>query len=247
VTSFGGGEATISIPYTLGSDEMPEAVIIYYIDDAGNLVTVQGAYNAETGAVEFTVDHFSFYAIGYNEVTFTDVTEDDWYYEAVTFIAARGITLGVGDDLFAPDDPITRGQFIVMLMRAYGIEPDAYPTDNFSDAGDTYYTNYLSVAKRLGISNGVGNNMYAPESNITRQDMYTLLYRSLDVLGALPETAAADLTAYSDSADIASYAWDAVGILASAGAVTADGATLDPTGMATRAQMAWALYALLSA
>ena len=61
-----------------------------------------------------------------------------------------------------------------MLMRAYGIEADGDGTDNFDDAGDTYYTGYLAAAKRLGISNGVGSNMFEPESEIARQDMFTL-------------------------------------------------------------------------
>ena len=88
---------------------------------------------------------------------------------------------------FSPEASLTRGQFIVMLMRAYNIEVDETLTDNFDDAGDTYYTAYLATAKSLGITSGVGENMFAPEDEITRQDMFTLLYRSLDILGELPE------------------------------------------------------------
>jgi len=62
-----------------------------------------------------------------------------------------------------------------MLLKAYEIAPDTSPADNFSDAGNTYYTGYLASAKRLGISGGVGNNMFAPDKNITRQEMFTLL------------------------------------------------------------------------
>lgn len=57
-------------------------------------------------------------------------------------------------------------QFIVLLMNAYSIAPDAKPADNFADAGDTWYTGYLAAAKRLGISAGVGNNMFAPGKEI---------------------------------------------------------------------------------
>jgi hypothetical protein len=50
-------------------------------------------------------------------------------------------------DGYSPSSMLTRGEFIVMLMRAYGIEPDMNPTDNFSDAGNTYYTGYLAAQK----------------------------------------------------------------------------------------------------
>ena len=91
----------------------------------------------------------------------------------------RGLELGIS----ARTTFLTRGQFIVMLMRAYGIQADQRSTDNFSDAGNAYYTNYLAVAKRLGITTGVGNNKFAPDNEISRQDMFTLLYRTLDILG----------------------------------------------------------------
>jgi hypothetical protein len=68
VSDFNGGVASISIPYALKDGEDENAVIIYYIDDSGNIQTVQGAYNAATGTVDFTVAHFSTYAIGYNKV-----------------------------------------------------------------------------------------------------------------------------------------------------------------------------------
>ena len=86
------GRATISVPYTLKSGENPRAVVIYYISDSGELKTVRGRYNAETGTVDFTLRHFSVYALGYNEVVFNDVSENKWYYK-------RGYLLrGAGDN-----------------------------------------------------------------------------------------------------------------------------------------------------
>jgi hypothetical protein len=70
-----------------------------------------------------------------------------------------------------------------MLMKAYGIAPDTNPANNFSDAGNTYYTRYLAAAKRLGISAGVGGNLYVPEKEITRQEMFTMLYNALKSIG----------------------------------------------------------------
>lgn len=245
ISSFGGGTAIVSIPYTLGSDEDPNAVVVYYIDGSGNLIPVTGQYDADTGTVTFTAEHFSVYAVGYNYMSFNDVAYTDWYYDAVTFSAARGITDGTGDGNYSPDTALTRGQFLVMLMRAYGIEADEERPDNFDDAGDTYYTGYLSAAKRLSISNGVGNNLYAPKNAITRQEMFTLLYRALTVIGQLPErTSGKTLSDFSDAGNIDSWAKDAIKFLVETGTISGNGGKLRPTDTTTRAEMAQLLYNL---
>jgi hypothetical protein len=175
ISSFGGGSANVSLPYMLSDGEDANAVVVYYISGSGELQTMRGKYNAAAGMAEFTATHFSRYAVGYNKVTFSDVAATAWYHDAVTFIAAREITAGTSASTFSPDGTLTRGQFIVMLMRAYGIEADSNSTDNFLDAGNTYYTNYLAAAKRLGISQGTGGNQFAPDSEIMREAMNALV------------------------------------------------------------------------
>ncbi len=247
ISVFGDGSAKISLSYTLQAGEDANAIVVYYLNDADELEMVQGVYNAETEMVNFTVSHFSEYVLGYNKISFVDVASETWYFNAVTFIAARGITLGTDATHYSPNDPITRGQFIVMLMRAYGIAPDENPTDNFSDAGNTYYTNYLATAKRLGISNGVGDNQFAPEQKITRQDLFTLLYRTLGILGALPEeTVEKELSDFSDAGQISDYASDALEVLVKAGVIEGSGGKLMPKATATRAEMAQVFFNLLS-
>ena len=246
ISDFGG--ASVSIPYSPKSGEDRNAIVIYYVDDAGSIQTIRGAYNSETGTVDFTAPHFSQYAVGYNKVSFTDVGSGAWYYAPVTFCAARSITTGTSTTTFSPDAAVTRGQFIVMLMRAYGIEPDANPTNNFADAGNTYYTNYLAKAKELGITNGIGNNQFAPESKISRQEMFTMLYRALDELNELPEaTTSKALSDFSDSSSISDYAKNAFETLVKGGIVSGSDGKLNPTDQSTRAQMAQILYNLLSA
>ncbi|MPM21876.1 hypothetical protein SDC9_68326 [bioreactor metagenome] len=247
VNTFGEGKAKISIPYTLKTGETAETVVAYYIDAAGTLKTIRGAYHANTGTLDFPTTHFSYFSMGNNPVNFSDVAANAWYYKPVSFVAARGITLGIGGGLFGPDRQITRGEFIVMLMRAYGIEPDSAPIDNFADAGSDYYTNYLAAAKRLGITKGIGDNLYAPASYISRQDIFTLLYRALDVLGELPaKTKTVDLSTFSDYGSISDYALTAVKTFVEAGVVSGSDGKLSPTSLSTRAQMAQVLYNLLA-
>lgn len=247
VNHFGEGYATVKLPYTLGEDEDPNAVVVYYINTEGELDPIRGAYNKETDTVDFTVNHFSEYAIGYNKVAFSDVSSTEWYSAAVNFLAAREITNGIQANQFSPNTTLTRGQFIVMLMRAYGLEPLEDTADNFADAGNTYYTGYLASAKKLEISNGVGNNQFAPDQQISRQDMFTLLYRALAVLGEAPDSASdSALSAFSDNIEIADYAKPAMEAFVANGIVAGSDGNLSPKGLTTRAQMAQVLYNLLS-
>lgn len=242
------GTVTIAIPYVPAAGEVPDAIVIYFINDQGGLETItNGQYNAQTKTVVFTIDHFSQYAVGYHKINFTDVNDNAWYAKAVTHLSARQITSGTADGRFSPDTALTRGQFITLMMRAYNIEADAEGFNNFADAGDTYYTGYLAAAKRLGISNGVGDNRFAPEQSITRQEMFTLLYNGLNALDKLPaDNIGKTLADFADSAGIAPYAQKATSYLVKAGTVTGSGAGLDPTGSTTRAQMAQVLYNLLA-
>ncbi len=264
---------TLSIPYTPTGTELehPESIVVWYIDGSGNAVCVEnGRYDPVTGTVTVDVKHFSDYAVAYNQVSFSDVPAGAWYYKPVSFIAAREITTGTGGGNFSPNAKLTRGQFIVMLMKAYEIAPDAVgapdpmagqnnnmpeTASNFADAGSTYYTGYLAAAKRLGISGGVGDNMFAPGREITRQEMFTMLYNALKAIGQLPQTdngesgagiAGKALSGFSDAGDIASWAEEAMTLFTEAGTVGGNGGKLAPADTATRAEMAQMLYNLLS-
>ena len=243
-------QVTVAIPYTPTAEEFtnPESIIIWYIDGSGRAVSVpDGHYDQVTGTVTFKTTHFSYYAIGYNKVSFKDVTANAWYNKAVGFVAARGITTGTGNGNYSPDAKLTRGEFLVMLMKAYGIAPDANPKDNFKDAGSTYYTGYLAAAKRLGISEGVGNNMFAPDNKATRQEMFTLLYNALKAIGRLPNgDSGKSLSDFSDAGQIESWAKDAMALLVQTGTIGGNAGKLFPAATVSRAEMAQVLYNLLA-
>ena len=172
---------------------------------------------------------------------------DNAIRKAVEFAAARGITTGTGEGTFSPDNTLTRGQFLVMAMRAYGIQPLQKPNDNFVDAGNTYYTGYLAAAKSLGISDGIGNKKYAPEAKITRQEMCTLLYKVLKLEGQLPTgTTDQKLTTFSDRVKIEPWAMDAMTLFVKTGVINGSNGKLTPTDTTNRAQMAQILYNLLT-
>lgn len=247
VSDFGGGTARVSIPYTLGAGEAPNSIVVWYLSDSGTLEAVRGRYDADTGTVEFQTGHFSKYVIASNPVSFPDVAESAWYRPAVDFLAAREITTGTDQGLFQPDAKPTRAQFIVILMRGLCIKPAVETTGNFDDAGDTYYTAYLMEAKRLGITTGVGDNLFLPDRVITRQEMFVMLCQALRALSELPEaTSGKNLSDYSDGGEIAAWARDSMETLVQGGVISGSGGRLMPENTATRAEMAQIIYNLLA-
>jgi len=240
----------VSIPYTPTAEELknPESIVIWYIDGSGKAVSVpNGRFNPDTGTVTFFTTHFSNYAVVYNNVSFSDVVTGAWYNKAVSFIAARDITTGTGNGKYSTKAKLTRGEFIVLMMKAYGIAPDGTPKDNFADAGNTYYTDYLAAAKRLGISEGIGNNMFSPGKEITRQEMFTLLYNTLKVIGQLPQgNSGKTLSDFTDAGQIDVWSKETMALLVETGTIGGNAGKLAPLSTTTRAEMAQVLYNLLS-
>jgi len=242
------GTATVSIPYTPQEGEDLNSIVIYFINADGIPEAVpQCRYDSEAETITFQTGHFSLFAVGYHPVTFKDVSSGAWYRDAVSFIASREITTGVAEDKYGPAEKLTRGQFMVILMKTYGIGPDHSNGTNFSDAGEAYYTGYLAAAKRLGLSAGVGNNLFAPERKISRQELFTLIYQVLKNINKLPEgDSSKTLADFSDSIELSVWAKDAVNLFVEQGVISGSNGKLSVKGDVTRAQLAQVIYNLLN-
>ncbi|MDD4844360.1 MAG: S-layer homology domain-containing protein [Anaerotignum sp.] len=235
---------TVSILYTPTAEELenPDGITAFYIDGSGNIIEMKDAkYDPKTKSVVFTTTHFSYYAEGYNETAlseaFSDVSSAAWYYNAVNFIAKKGIATGTENGKFSPDATLTRGQFIVMLMKAYDIEEDKNSADNFTNAGNTYYTGYLAAAKAKGITSGIGDNKFAPNQVITRQEMFALLYNALKVMGRLPQgDSGKTISDFSDASQIADWAREPITTFVATGTISGDAGKLNPHSTTTRAE-----------
>ena len=174
---------------------------------------------------------------------FEDVGSGSWYYTAVKAMSDKKIINGVGDNKFAPDADIKRADFLVLAMKSFNIAPDESAADNFADAGDCYYTPYLAAAKAAGLVNGVGDNRFAPESAVTRQDMVVILYQLLENSAGLPESSGSRvLSDFSDETDIAGYAREKLLYMVNAGVINGSDAGLLPLKGTTRAEAAQVLY-----
>ena len=245
VTDFGSGHASVTVPYTLLNNEDPNCIVVYGISGTGELEVLRGYYDAETNAVNITLAEGGTFFIGYNEVNFNDIKDGAWYSDAVKFIAARGITSGIGDGNFGINQKVTRGQFITMLSKAYGIKP--MTGDNFSDVKPgSYYEGYASAAKQLGISSGVGNNKFNPDKEISREEMIALLYSYLKSTDQLPKGTGKEISDFDDKQDVAPWANEAVNYFTSNGIITGTDDKILPKGKSKRVEFVQILYNLLT-
>ncbi|HHW00652.1 MAG TPA: hypothetical protein GXX36_14030 [Clostridiaceae bacterium] len=236
---------TISIPYIPTAEELgdPEHIAVWYIDGAGNVVSIpSGRYDAKTGMVTFTTTHLSKYAVAFVKKTFDDIANYAWAKKEIEVMASKGIINGTSATTYSPAQDITRADFIVLLVRALGLDGDV--NDNFSDVNpDAYYAKQVGIAKKLGITKGVGNNEFKPGEKIVRQDMMTLIDRAMKVVGkGLAQGTETDLAGFADKDMIASFAKDSVATLVKSGIIKGDGININPLGNTIRAEAAVVVY-----
>ena len=240
VTDFGNGTVTVSLPYVPADGEDTDKLTVYYIDDDGNAVEMEGTYyDASNGCVIFETNHFSTFAIVYDEsVSFNDVAETDWFYEAVMYAVQNGLFSGTSSTTFDPNDDMTRAMLVTVLYRLEG-EPEITGSNAFDDVIDgQWYTDAVIWASENEIASGYGGGLFGTSDSVTREQMATILY-NYAVHKGYDMTAAADLTAYNDASDISSWAEAAMGWANGMGLITGvTDTTLDPSGSATRAQVA---------
>lgn len=177
-------------------------------------------------------------------ISFADLNGYEWAKDSIAALAEKGIINGVSETEFAPSAMITRADFMCLLIRMSGIKTEF--ADNFDDVlPDKYYYGELGTAKASGIATGDGNNKFLPENNITRQDMFTLVYRFLKMSDiAYEEADTKILEQYADCGDIAEYAHEASAVLIQNGFVTGSNGKICPEQNATRAETAVLIYRL---
>lgn len=237
----------VSIPYTPTAEELanPDHITIWYVDGSGNVIEVpSGRYDPVTGTVSFSTTHFSNYAVVYVIKSYDDLASVQWAKKQIEILASKGIVRGVSDNEFAPQQQITRADFLYFLIRTLGI--NAKIDGNFDDIkADAYYYKEISIAKKLGITLGTGNNKFSPDKSITRQDMMVLTAKALRVLKKVEQKGTiSDLNRFADKSLIAPYALDGVASVVKEGLIIGSGDNVNPLGNTTRAEAAVLLYRL---
>jgi hypothetical protein len=181
---------------------------------------------------------------------FFDVLPTDWFYGDIEFVVKHGLFLGATATSFQPQASMDRGMIVTVLGRLYGVDQSKYAAaaPEFSDVpAGAYYAPYVAWAKENGIVNGIGDGLFAPNANVSRQDFAVLILRYADFAKKqFPTTR--QFSTFSDSAEIAGYAQNAIQTLYNGGIINGVGNnTINPKGSAKRAEVAAMLHRFVDA
>lgn len=167
---------------------------------------------------------------------FKDMSGYEWAENAVVDLVDKGVIKGMSDTEFMPFAKIRRADYTLMITRMFG--ESAKFSDNFADVtADKYYYEEIGAAKKLGFAQGMGDNLFYPEREISRQDMAVMAYRILKTRGVAEHKA--ENTVFGDFAEVADYAKDAVITLNYLGVLNGDtSGNVRPRDMASRADTA---------
>ncbi|MCL2343401.1 MAG: S-layer homology domain-containing protein, partial [Firmicutes bacterium] len=172
---------------------------------------------------------------------FTDIT-GHWAYNDIVWAYGIGIVNGVTTTTFSPDTAMNRGMMVTMLYRLAG-SPAVTATNPFTDvAAGQYYTTPVIWAAANGIVKGTSATTFSPDTNITREQLASVLYRYAQFKG-YDVSAVGDLSVFKDQASVSSDALTAMKWAVGAKLIQGQGGgILNPKGSATRAQIVTVLH-----
>ncbi len=175
------------------------------------------------------------------EMTFTDVTAEHWYYDAVEYCYKQSIINGVSESEFAPQTELSRAMLVRILWNMEGCPETA--EKYFTDIGtDRWYTDAVNWAAEKGIVAGMDSEHFCPEDAVTREQLAAIMRRYSAYLGN-DVSARSELNNYTDADEISDWAYTSVEWAVSAGIISGRSeTTLVPKGTATRAETAQIIY-----
>ena len=177
---------------------------------------------------------------------FTDVSKQDYFYDAVNWAVEKEITSGVSKDVFAPNRDCTRADFVTFLWRATG-KPVVNYAMNFSDVKESsYYAEAVRWAASLGIVTGLSKNTFGAANAVTREQAATMLWRFAKQQGFDTTQGGMAIREYADYDSLSEYAREAMAWAVNTEILKGSNNRLLPDAACTRAQLVTLLYRLES-
>lgn len=169
---------------------------------------------------------------------FADVPSGSWYYDDIAYVYDAGLMTGLTATAFGPNLSTTRGMIVTILWRMEN-EPAAKHGCPFADVRrGSYYEQAIAWASENGIVTGFDSSTFAPDRAITREQLAAILFRFAAYRGMDAVTLRENLSSFQDQAAISAYAVSALNWAVGEGLMQGTGDKLEPTGNATRAQVA---------
>ncbi len=245
ITSLGSGTATLAIPYISGKNETVGYLFGVYMDGTGKALRIPGStYDVDSRSLVISTNQLSAYGVGYTapSARFTDI-EAHWGGEAIDYVVGRGLLSGTSNTTFEPNTATTRGMLVTALGRLAGVEVKEYTTNSFTDVkADSAFRPYIEWGYKKGIVQGIGNQQFAPDRAITREEIAVIFANYAKATGyKLPVTR--EITTYADSDSIGNLYKTAVVAMQEAGIMIGDTDNrFNPKSNATRAEVSTMLY-----
>ncbi|SKC45910.1 S-layer homology domain-containing protein [Maledivibacter halophilus] len=233
----------ISIPYK-EKVKNKEKITVYLLRDDGTIETVGGLYNLLTREVKFNTSHFSKYFAKEENVEFNDLEKVKWAEDEIEIMASKGIIKGREDEKYDPNANITRAEFAVLMTRMlkYKAGKEEIPFEDVIK--DKWYYKEVAAAHENGLMQGVSNNEFNPDGNITGQEVITVIERILIQRG-YKKAKEEELKNYSQKDKTANWAKAAVAFGLREGIINENKEEgFVPNRNVTRAQVAAILYRL---
>ena len=182
-----------------------------------------------------------------NSRYFYDMSNSSWAVSAVDLLYENGVVTGTGAGTFGPGNLINRGDFVLMLCRAFDLQVTGGV--GFPDVpADSYYAQAVTTARILGIADGYPDGGFHPADPLTRQDAMVFLKRAMQAAGWSLGTGNTNvLYGFQDGSQVTPYAQDAMATMVSYGVISGtSGGMLSPLTRMTRAEMAVVLARVLT-
>lgn len=178
------------------------------------------------------------------KLSFSDVTAEHWAYNYIDKLIDKRVLNGYDDGTFRPSQSVTRAEFVTMLKSAFRLVGDGSASfDDVTD--DAWYKEAVDAAASLGIVSGMGDGTFAPNAEISRQDMCTILKNVIDYK-KLALDKVYDPSDFSDADEIADYAKEAISFLKETGVIDGyDNGDFGPRDAVTRAAAAKVIALLI--
>lgn len=181
-----------------------------------------------------------------------DDIENHWAKEDILSMTDMGLFAGTGENKFSPDVTMSRAMLVSVLYRLNEMEPETFGVvceepREFSDVeAGTWYAESVAWAGGSGIVSGIGENIFEPDTSITREQLAVILYQYLQRIGMELENNPVDFNNFADSNTVASWSYDAMQYCVNVGLISGkDHNMLDPQGLLTRAEAASVLSRLI--
>ncbi len=241
-------ERTIAIPDGVDPFKITTGIVVEPDGTTHHVPTKVTVINGKYYAVINSLTN-STYVVVWHPIEFADVV-NHWAKDAINDMGSRMVVNGVDGENYAPNRDITRAEFVAIVVRALGLEPEI-GENQFSDitAAD-WYCGYIKTAFSYGIITGYNAKTFGPNDKITREQVMAMIARAMKITGLNASMTGSEIStllgSYSDAGNASDYAKESIAVCLKTGIIMGRGnSAIAPQNYITRAEVAVIIERLL--